>query len=159
MLIQITNGTYGYRPMILKKDHKEPSEYVVPITRNDPPIDVDGKEAKRLVEAGVAEYVHIHDVATAPAPSEDESPIGNMSNSEDGLDSPGDGGNEDDDLTDDEDITVFSIGMKADELRAAMRERNLPIRVGMTKAEMVEALNGSIEEAAPDITPQDVVEE
>lgn len=158
MLIQIINGTYGYRPMILKKDHKEPSEYVVPTTRNDPPIDVDEKEAKRLVEAGVAEYVHIHDVATATAPSDAEDPIGSMSSEEGGGNSPGDGGSEEGDLMDDEEIPVYSTDMKADELRAAMRERGLSIRVGMTKAEMVEVLNG-LNDEPPDIAPQDVVEE
>ena len=45
--------------------------------------------------------------------------------------------------------------MKADELRAAMREKGLPIHSGMTKAQMADALNG----AMPVIEAQDVVDE
>lgn len=155
MLIQIINGTYGHRPTLFGGKR---SDYVVPVTRNDPPIDVDEKEAERLVSAGVAEYVHGEHVATAPAPSDDEYPNGTIASGADSGNVPGDGGNETDDLTDDEEITTFSIDMKADELRAAMRERGLAIRVGMTKAEMVEILNGAGEEP-PEIAPQDVVEE
>ena len=158
MLIHIINGTYGHRPYILQGDHKVLSTYVVPTTRFDPPIDVDEKEAERLVSAGIAEYVHKEHVATDDVPSEPEDPNGTIANEEDGGNAPGDGGNESEDLIDDEEILVFSTDMKADELRAAMRERGFTIRVGMTKAEMVEVLNG-VGESIPDIKPQDVVEE
>jgi topoisomerase IA-like protein len=46
-LIHIINGTFGYKQ----------KPYVIPITRNDPPIEVDDETAKDLVERGVAEYV------------------------------------------------------------------------------------------------------
>ena len=149
MLIHVINGTYGHRPIL--PDGKR-SEYVVPTTRSDPPIDVDEKEAQRLVNAGVAEYVQKEAVATDAAPPEPEAPNGTIPGGE-GDES----GNESDDLTDDEDVIVYTTDMKADELRAAMRERGLPIRVGMTKNEMVEVLNGGGEEP-PNIEPEGVVE-
>ena len=154
MLIHIINGTYGHRPIL--PDGKR-SEHVVPSTRRDPPIDVDEKEAQRLVKAKVAEYVQKEAVATDAAPPEPEAPNGTMPSGEGDESGPGDGGNESDDLTDDEDVIVYTTDMKADELRAAMRERGLPIRVGMTKAEMVEVLNGGGEEP-PNVEPEDVVE-
>ncbi len=157
MLIRITSGTYGHRPMLIQDGRRVPSDYVVPTTRLDPPIDVDETEAKRLVDSGVAEYVHREAVATAPASHGDEGHNGNIPDPEAGQECPGDGENEEDPEGDD-DSPAFSTDMKADELRSAMRERGLPIRVGMTKAEMVAALNGS-EEEAPYITPEDVVEE
>jgi len=46
-LVKIINGTFGYK--------KKP--YVIPVTKNDPPIEVDEETAKDLVERGVAEYV------------------------------------------------------------------------------------------------------
>ena len=111
-----------------------------------------------LIQKKAAVEVKNKPVATAPVPADDADPNGTIPSVEGGGNAPGDGGNEKDDLTDDEDIPAFSIDMKADELRAAMRERGLTIRVGMTKAEMVEVLNGAGDDL-PDITPQDVVEE
>jgi hypothetical protein len=66
MLIRIINGTYGHSPM-LPDGRKSP--YVVPVNRKTGPIDVEPKEADRLVEAGVAEYVAdepVHDMTEAP---------------------------------------------------------------------------------------------
>lgn len=121
-------------------------------------LEVPDSVGKMLVEKKAAVEVKNKPVATAPVPADDEDPNGTIPSGEGGGNAPGDGGNEKDDLTDDEDIPAFSIDMKADELRAAMRERGLTIRVGMTKAEMVEVLNGAGDDL-PDITPQDVVEE
>ena len=121
-------------------------------------VEVDDEAGKEFISLEAAVEVKNTPVATAPVPPDDEDPNGTIPSDEGGGNAPGDGGNEKDDLTDDEDITVFSTDMKADELRAAMRERGLNIRVGMTKAEMVEVLNGAGDDL-PDITPQDVVEE
>jgi len=121
-------------------------------------VEVNNTLGERLIEKKAAVECPRFAVATAPAPSGEADPNGTIPSDEGGGNAPGDGGNEKDDLTDDEDITVFSTDMKADELRAAMRERGLNIRVGMTKAEMVEVLNGAGDDL-PDITPQDVVEE
>ena len=120
-------------------------------------VDVDEAMARLLIQSGAAVKCGKNQVATALEPSADDTPNGTIPEAGGGESSPGEGGNEKDDLTDDEDIATFSTDMKADELRAAMRERGLSIRVGMTKAEMVEALNGG--DDLPDIAPQDVVEE
>lgn len=44
--VKIVNGAYGYKP--------EGSFFTKVITANDPPIEVDDKEAERLVKIGVA---------------------------------------------------------------------------------------------------------
>lgn len=53
-LIHIINGTYGHRPVL---PNGKRSPYVVPTTRQDPPIEVDDEKARELVEGGIAEYV------------------------------------------------------------------------------------------------------
>lgn len=53
-LIHIINGTYGHRPVL---PNGKRSHYVVPTTRQDPPIEVDDEKARELVEGGIAEYV------------------------------------------------------------------------------------------------------
>ena len=111
-----------------------------------------------LIQKKAAVEVKNKPVATALAPSGEADPNGTIPSDEDGGNTPGDSGNEKDDLTDDDENLIFSTDMKANELRAAMRERGLTISVGMSKAEMVEALNGTGDDL-PDITPQDVVEE
>lgn len=150
MLIHIINGTYGHRP---KLANGENSPFVVPVTRNDPPIDVDEKEAARLVEAGLAEYVSVKAVATGAEPPAPDNPNGNTPEGESGAEGH---------QTPKNDPTPFGVqeyttDMRVDELRAAMRERGLAVKVGMTKADMVSALMGS--EELPDLTALDVVEE
>lgn len=51
MLIRIINGTYGHRPMLANGEY---SNYVVPVTRNDPAIEVSDDEAARLIRKGIA---------------------------------------------------------------------------------------------------------
>lgn len=150
MLIRIINGTYGHRPTLA---NGEKSNFIVPVTRNDLPIEVDEKEAKRLVEASVAQYVNVEAVATDPVASEADNPIGNTPECENAAESAGEPENE----TVSFEEPVFTTDMRADELRAAMRERGLTIKIGMTKADMVAALNGT--EDPPELTVQDVVEE
>ena len=144
MLIHIINGTYGHRPILPNGEY---SNYVVPVTRADLPIDVDEKEAARLVNGGIAEYVNGEAVATPYVPPEDDTPSGNTPDDAGAAESAGEPGNE----------PVFTTDMRVDELRAAMRERGLSVKVGMTKADMVAALNDT--EDMPDLTVQDVVEE
>ncbi|MGN1370194.1 MAG: SAP domain-containing protein [Aristaeellaceae bacterium] len=150
MLIRIINGTYGHRP---KLANGKDSPYVVPVTRNDPPIEVDEKEASRLVEAGIAEYVNVEEVATANSPSEQENAVCNTPENE---------GCSDCDQTPENapsnfEYQEFTTDMRVDELRAAMRERGIALKIGMSKADMVNALNSA--EDFPDLTAQDVVEE
>ena len=150
MLIRIINGTYGHRPTLA---NGEKSNFIVPVTRNDLPIEVDEKEAQRLVEAGVAQYVTIEAVATDHVAPEADNPIGNTPEGEDGTEDAGEPENEHVPFEE----PAFTTDMRADELRAAMRERGLTVKIGMTKAEMVAALNGT--EDLPELTVQDVVEE
>lgn len=153
MLIHIINGAYGYRE---KKEDGQLACTVKSATRNDPPIDVDDDEAVRLVESGIAEYADPDYISALVSVSE----AGTKENTSDentDEDASENGEIENDDLTDDEDITVYTTDMKADELRAAMHERGLTVRVGMKKQDMVDALNGT--DDFPDLNPQDVIEE
>ncbi len=150
MLIRIINGTYGHRPALA---NGEKSNFIVPVTRNDLPIDVDEKEAMRLVEAGIAQYANVEAVATASVAPQTDSPIGNTPGDEDAAQGAGEVENEPMPFEE----PVFTTDMRVDELRAAMRERGLAVKIGMTKADMVAALNGT--EDLPELTVQDVVEE
>ena len=141
MLVKIVNGIYGHRP---KLANGKPSEYVVPVSRYDPPINVDEAEAERLVAAGVAEYAE-KAPETAPEAPEDTGAENVPAPEENAPEAPETA----------ENAIEYSANMKADELRAAMREKGLPIHSGMTKAQMADALNG----AMPVIEAQDVVDE
>ncbi len=154
MLIHIINGTYGHRP---KLANGEDSPFVVPVTRRDPPIAVDDQEAARLVEAGIAEYVNAEAVATADAPSEQKNRGGNIPGNEDGVE----GAQTPENVPSPSENQEFTTDMRVDELRAAMRERGIAVKIGMKKADMVDALNSAPEdgEELPDLTAQDVVEE
>lgn len=85
MLVRIINGTYGHRPKLANGEY---SHYVVPVTRNDPPIEVDEKEAARLISNHIAVYVdaeHVDGaVATALADVPDGGPIEDSSDNADG---------------------------------------------------------------------------
>lgn len=140
MLVKIVNGIYGHRP---KLANGRMSEYVVPVSRYDPPINVDEEEAKRLVDAGVAEYAQ-KAPETAPAAPEDTGAENVPAEEEEAPEAQ---------ETAEEGI-VYSVNMKADELRAAMRENGLPVHSGMTKAQMADALNG----VTPLIEAQDVID-
>lgn len=150
MLIRIINGTYGHRPTLA---NGEKSNFIEPVTRNDLPIEVDEKEAQRLVDSGVAQYVSGEAVATASVPPVEDHPIGNIPEDKGGAE--GTEGPQNEPLLFEE--TVFTTDMRANELRAAMRERGMAVKIGMTKADMVAALNGT--EDLPELTVQDVVDE
>ena len=153
MLIHIVNGAYGYRE---KKENGQLADSVKTATRFDPPIEVDDDEAVRLVESGIAEYADPDHISVLVSVSETETEENTSEESnEEGASENGE--IENDDLTDDEDIAVYTTDMKVDELRAAMHERGLPVRVGMKKQDMVDALNGT--DDFPDLNPQDVIEE
>lgn len=62
-LIKIINGTYGHRP--------DGSNYVLPITCEDPPISVSEEEAERLIGLGVAERVSDSQTAEPEAEAPD----------------------------------------------------------------------------------------
>ena len=150
MLIHIINGTYGHRP---KLPNGETSNYIVPTTRNDLPIDVEEAEAARLVRNGIAEYVNAPAVGTPRVTSEHKGGSGNMSGDKNEGEGTGAAGIDPVSIEGQE----YSLDMRADELRAAMRQRGLPVKIGMTKADMVKALNEA--EDLPELTVQDVVDE
>ena len=121
-------------------------------------VETDAQTGKFLINKSAAAEFAGNEPAAAPVPPPAAIPNGNIHDAEGGVRAPGGGENDYEDLTDDEDIPTYTTDMKMDEIRAAMRERGLAIRVGMTKAEMVKILNGE-DDALPEITPQDVVEE
>jgi hypothetical protein len=155
--IKIINGTYGYRaPGVRAVEPKRPG---------DPPFPLADDKAERLVSLGVAEY------ADAPEGGKPAKPPKNgrvkavatrseggktgkagvpPSGAETGAQSAGGG----------EGKPAYDADTKIDELRALMRECGLPYRVGMTKAEMVAALDEFFSEAGgdggDDETPPDV---
>jgi len=140
-IVQIVNGTYGYRP--------DGSNYVVPVTPRDLPISVSDEEAKRLVDLGVAVYVGEGAVATAPSPDSDACPISNSPSDEDG-----ESGDSDPAEGAVPDIETLK-GMKMEDLRA-MAE-NLGIESAGSakkKSELIEAIS----EAASVPSVEDVVE-
>ena len=55
-----------------------------------------------------------------------------------------------------EDEMEYTTSMNISELRAAMKAHGFTVRVGMTKREMVETLNGDV---LPDLSAMDVVDE
>jgi hypothetical protein len=113
---------------------------VEPKRPGDPPFPLEDDKAERLVSLGVAAYADAEDAEKTPA---DES--------ESGLP---DGGN----------VKPYDSDTKADELRALMKECGLTAKIGMTKADMIAALDECFAEkesdddgegeAPPDINPE-----
>lgn len=54
MLIKIISGSFGHRPML---PNGKQSPYVIQVTPDHPPIEVDDTIAEELVKAGTAEIV------------------------------------------------------------------------------------------------------
>ena len=161
-IVRIVNGTYGYRPMVRQPDGSmRQSPYVVPTTSRDAPISVTEKEAERLVNLGVAEYVDVLPENLSAVPpvageTEDNSPEAG-----DAVDAKNGAGNEpapeavsEAEETVAEEEPEYSVEMSSADLRAAMEARGIPVKARMTKAQMVEALT-----EAPALTALDVVDE
>lgn len=150
-LIKIINGTYGHRPLL---PNGKLSPYIVSVTRADKPIEVPDEEAQRLIRKGIAAPVHGTAVATPVEPPAQSNPNGNTPDNGGGENSQDDGVNGE--PPDDGDGASYTADMKAEDLRAAMRERGMQIKPGMSKQEMADALNSA--EEFPDQAPEDVVE-
>lgn len=127
--IKIISGVFGHRP--------EGSKYIEPKKAGDPPFTVDDEQAARLVGLKVAAYVDEDNilpdtgVATAINEVEDIAEVDNITEEEEALQ---------------EEITmherpVYNATMKANELKEIMNEYQLPFKVGMSKADMVAALD------------------
>lgn len=137
-MIKIIKGVYGFM---------SENGIVRPKTSEDEPFSLPVEQEARLVDLGVAEYVHTEDVG-APIGFDETPP-----ELPDGVTG----------------IPEYNTGMKADELRAIAKDMGLTFKVGTTKAEMVEAMDKFLEENVvdgvdaedvdlPDFDPTEAVE-
>lgn len=123
-MIKIISGVYGHYI----------DGRVVPKDKNSAPFELTAEQEERLVQAGVAVYVE------DAAPTEDGAPIGfdehppELPELPDGVIG----------------IPEYSVNLKATELREIGKLCGLSFPVGMTKAEMVAALDKHIEENMED---------
>ena len=123
-------GTYGYRA--------EGSTHITPKTRNDDPFELPDSEAERLIALGVAIAVQnggAETVQKAVATGE-ESKATDGASDDTPTESSGTEGE-----ADNQEKPVYNADMKVDDLRALLEKYNLPYKAGMTKADMVAALD------------------
>lgn len=133
-MIKIIKGTYGHVP-------NPKAGIVVPKTSKDEPFSLSPEQEKRLVSLGVAEYVNAAPEAEPETePAEDMTPeaeeaiaaaLGDMSEAED-----------------DEPEGPTLEDMTAKELREYGKTLGLTLKVGMTKAEMREAIEAALDDTA-----------
>ncbi len=128
-MIRIIKGVYGHVP-------NPKAGIVVPKTSKDEPFSLSPEQEKRLVSIGVAEYVNAPAAPAIPEPEDvDSTPEAEIPAGEAGNDGP----------------TLNE--MSAKELREYGKELGLTFRVGMTKAEMREAIEAA--EAAAEAEAED----
>jgi hypothetical protein len=173
--IKIITSVYGHRP--------KGSKYIQPKRAGDPPFLVEDEKAERLVAKGVAVYVDAEPVATASGEGEDPETGEYIPDGEAGADGEENAGSngaddseedsdsdpddsredsEDDDGSDDEEADSeekpeYSINMKFDDLRELLKECELPYKVGMTKADIVAALDEFYGENPPELDAEDPI--
>lgn len=143
--IKITRGFYGLRVKIGK--------LIVNRTKgpNDDAFEVDDNEAKRLVDLGVAKYVDDTPVATVEESADEDNASVNTPETKAPAESENEGGssvvppetttenkNDGDDETD---IPEYSIETNAKELRKIAESVGITFKVGVTKEDMVKALD------------------
>lgn len=124
MRIKLTQGAYRYRP--------EGEKSAVVVQYGDPAFDLPDKEAERLVALGIAQHADT-DVATAQIQAQGEAQGKPLPEEEDAG-------------TADIEPPAYDAGMKAAQLRDIMGEHGIPYKVGMSKADMVKALDAYFEE-------------
>ncbi|MDF2984890.1 MAG: hypothetical protein K0R50_400 [Eubacterium sp.] len=122
-LIKIVNGTYGHKTL--------GSKHIDPKDVGSPPFEVDDIEAIRLVDIGVAIYcldIDVIEEAATPVatPDKEENVTGTGKNTPDGNAG---------------EKPFYSSEMKADELKELMKKYGLSFKVGMTKDDIVAALD------------------
>ena len=131
MAVIITNGTVVYNK----------GKISVAITEADGVQELPADIEARLVAAGVARYVgkptpikETPDkaVATAPEQSTKDEPSNNIPEDTDGFK---------DKIEAPSEIPSYSVDMKSTELREIMSDYGIPYKVGMSKADMVAALD------------------
>jgi len=150
--VRIIKGVYGYRP--------GPGKSTKPIYMGKT-VDLPDAEADRLVGLGIAEYAGVAPEADeigpegVPAGVEDDGAGVNMSGGENGAE----GQEEDEDGPGDDDLPerpAYDGGTSAADLRKLMGEAGLQYRVGMSKGDMIAALDefyGS-DQQPPDLQPE-----
>ena len=128
--IKIISGIYGYRPA--------GSKVIEPKRAGDPAFQVEDAEAARLVSLKVAAYVDVANefiptgVATAPEQFKDNKPSDNITDENSSSKS------ETEAL---KGIPSYNADMKSTELREIMSDYGISYKVGMSKADMVAALD------------------
>ena len=101
---------------------------------SDDAFEVDDETAKRLVDLGMAKYVAAVPVTTPPENSEEDDSSNNLPENEE----PAEDENEEDN---ERYVPAYSIDSSVSELRAIAKAHGLSFKVGMTKLEMVTALD------------------
>ena len=122
--IKITRGFYGLHTKLGIRT-KGP---------NDEAFEVDDNEAKRLVDLGIAKYIGDTPVATVEESADEDNASVNTPETE----APAESEYEGDSVTD---IPEYSSDSTVAELRAIAKAEGISFKVGMTKSEMVEALD------------------
>ena len=126
--IKIIKGFFGHHVNIGKKSvirRKGP---------NDDAFEVDDETAKRLVDLGMAKYVAAVPVTTPPENSEEDDSSNNLPENEE----PAEDENEEDAGID---IPEYSIDSHVSELRTIAKAAGITFKVGMSKGDMVDALD------------------
>lgn len=113
--VRITQGTYGYKP--------DGARHVSPKNRRDEPFLLPDAEAARIVGLGIAEYVSgaVATAATPPAAPNPNAPNGGTG------DAP--------------ETPEYSSANTVAELRAIGKGAGLTFKVGMSKQQMLDALD------------------
>lgn len=145
--VKIVSGVFGHRP--------EGSKYIEPKKAGDPPFLVADELAARLVAIKVAVYVNEDNisldtgVATAIKETVDAKAVDNITEDNELLQSEIEPLDDEQPQADNEppqevdlpERPAYTADMKAAELREIMDEYQLPFKVGMSKVDMVAALD------------------
>lgn len=151
--IKIINGIYGHKPA--------GERYITPVRAGDPPILLEANKAAKLIARGIATFVYDEDikepemeVATGNEPSEEDKLVDTPTGDETVLKG----------VLGAEEKPEYSTKMKVAELREIMDDCGISFRVGMSKADMVEALDEYFEDdleddldEMPDLLPEEPV--
>lgn len=137
--VRIINGIYGYKPA--------GSKYITPVQAGDPPILVEVDKAASLVARGIAVFVydeHIkepeREVATGNEALKEDKPVDTPTEDETPLNGE----------IEAYERPEYNTNMKAAELREIMDDCGISFRVGMSKADMVGALDEYFEDETED---------
>lgn len=136
--VQIIQGTYAYRVngMLEPKD------------RFSAPFPVGDAEAERIVSLGIAKYAD-KGVATGSGSVAQEISGGNPTEKEDAQELEYEA----------QDKPEYSIENTVADLRKIAKENGISLKVGMTKEEMVAALDAHFEEDAPVLEASSLIDE